>query len=312
MAKTILILICSLAIYSGVYAQQTDISSSYFFTYGIRAGEKSSYPNEFMISRSHAGYTTISIDKEYYLSLAYDELYENKTRKDYKNPIALDTFTAPWNYKQRMALAAFTYSENNNYYKLGYAFFKGDFNLYSDPSYDISPFKYSDYSNLFFVDYTVYDKSWYFGGGFSYFKAKGILTLDSLKVQSAGQINLRVEKIISAQLFASIKPAYATLKDGRKLLSCAFKLHYQPVRALLLKAGGSVGNRAYYFDADLFTIFNQYETQKTNYFAQAEYTFLSPLTFVLSYQHTRFEPYNQTQLVPYTIDYYIAGIKAKF
>ena len=289
MLKAVFAIVCTLTCVVGVYAQDMDISSSYFFTYGSRTGK--------LISRSHAAYTTLNYDSDYYLSLAYDDLYENN---------------AQWNYKQRMGLAAFTYRDEDSYYKLGYAYFKGNFNLYSIPSVDLTVYKYSDYSNLYFGDYTVKENSWFYGMGFSYLNVTGILTQDSVRAQKVGQVNLRLEKIISASLFGSIKPAYVTLKDGRKFVSCALKVHYVPFYPLIIKLGGSIGNRAYNFDSDLFTIFNQYETQKTNYFIQTEYGFGSSFTFVTSYQHARFEPYNQPQMSAYSMDYYIAGIKAKF
>jgi hypothetical protein len=127
------------------------------------------------------------------------------------------------------------------------------------------------------------------------------LTADSLEKQSAHQLNLKVEYIIHPKVFLSIKPNLSKIEDGRNLFSAAFKIHYLPIHELLLKAGGFTGERAYYFDPDLLTIFNQNDTQKLQLFGTVEYFPSYLLKLAVSFQHTKF--------AGYSINYYTAGVK---
>lgn len=122
--------------------------------------------------------------------------------------------------------------------------------------------------------------------------------------QSTNQFTGRLEWIAGPRIFLSLKPSYVKPKDGRSLTSVAGKIHYLPVNQLLLKVGGMIGKRAYYFDSDILTIFNQDETQKNLIFGQLEYSPVKQFTLILAVQHTEFETFS--------INYYIAGIKTNF
>ena len=63
------------------------------------------------------------------------------------------------------------------------------------------------------------------------------------------------------------------------------------------------GKRAYYFDENLLTIFNQDETQKKIYSAKVELNLTKQFILPIVFQYSEFQTYN--------IKYFTAGIKLK-
>jgi hypothetical protein len=59
----------------------------------------------------------------------------------------------------------------------------------------------------------------------------------------------------------------------------------------MLLASAVFGKRAYYFDPDLLTIFNQDETQESLWTVRTEYTIGGVATLIGSYQSTGFTGY---------------------
>ena len=70
---------------------------------------------------------------------------------------------------------------------------------------------------------------------------------------------------------------------------------------LSLKLYGFGGERAYYYDEDLLTMFNQNETQKNLVSLRVEYDIVKELTLIGNYQYTEFQNY--------IIRYYVGGLK---
>ena len=266
----------SLLLFSSVlWADSTLVSPSFYFTYG-------NYSNK-DFSRSLAFYNTTAVTKNSFLTVHYDHLTIDAT---------------DWSYLQQTFLA-------NSYFhffpfgiKCTYAYLKGDY------SYKPYQFMYNDFTNLYNLDLFYYKDLYYLGFSFTYLNAKGILNESGLTQQKSSQLTLRFEKIVSNDLFISIKPSYSQLSDGRKLFSLSGKFHYLLNSDLLLKAGGMTGKRAYYFDSDLLTIFNQDETQKLLYFGQMEYSPTNFLKIISSFQRTEFQNYS--------INYFVLGIKSNF
>ncbi len=269
------VVIIFLFLSSVLWADSTLVSPSFYFTYGNYSSKD--------LSKSYAFYNTIGITKNYFLTVNYDHLLISG--KD-------------WNYLQQTFLA----SNYLNFFpfgvKLAYAHLKGDY------SYTPYPYTYSDYTNLYNLDLFYYKNLYYLGFSYTYLHAKGNLNITRLTQQNASQLTLRFEKIFSNDFFLSIKPNYSQISDGRKLYSLSGKFHYLLSSQLLLKAGGMIGKRAYYFDSDLLTIYNQDYTQTSLYFGQLEYSVSSSIKLISSYQHTKFQNYS--------INYFILGIKSNF
>jgi hypothetical protein len=271
--KNIVIIILFLS--SVLWADSTLVSPSFYFTYGNYSSKD--------LSKSYAFYNTSGITKNYSLTVHYDNLLITGT---------------DWNYLQQTFLAGNYFNFFPFGIKLTYAHLKGDY------SYTPYPIKYSDFTNLYNLDLFYYKNLYYLGLSFTYLDAKGILNITGLTQQKVSQLTLRLEKIVFNELFVSIKPNYSQISDGRKLFSLFGKFHYLLSSQLLLKAGGMIGKRAYYFDSDLLTIYNQDYTQTSLYFGQFEYSVSSSIKLISSYQHTKFQNYS--------INYFILGIKSNF
>lgn len=268
-------LILFLFLSSVLWADSTFVSPSFYFTYG-------DYSNK-NFSRSLAFYNTSAITKNSFLTVHYDNLSISAT---------------DWNYLQQ----TFLVGSYLNFFPLG---IKGTYaHLIGNYSYRPYTFTYNDYTDLYNFDLFYYKNLYYLGFSFTYLKAKGILNVSGLSKQKVSQVTLRFEKILSNDLFVSIKPNYSQLSDGRKLYSLSGKFHYLLSSQLLLKAGGMIGKRAYYFDSDLLTIYNQDYTQTSLYFGQLEYSVSTSIKLISSYQRTKFQNYS--------INYFILGIKSNF
>lgn len=272
MKNTLIIL---LSLFSFLKADSTLVSPSFYFTYGNYSSKD--------VSKSYAFYNTSEITKNYFLTVNYDNLLI--TGKD-------------WNYLQQTFLASNYVNLFPIGVKLTYAHLKGDY------SYTPYRYSYSDYTNLYNLDLFYYKNLYYLGVSYAYLHAKGNLNIYSLAQQTASQLTLRFEKIVSNDFFLSIRPNYSQISDGRKLYSLSGKFHYLISPRLLLKAGGLIGKRAYYFDSDLLTIYNQDYTQTSLYFGQLEYSTSPSIKLISSYQYTKFKNYS--------INYFILGIKSNF
>ncbi len=273
--KLVVFFIFVLLVQNGV-AGSTYVSPSFYFTYG-------DYSNK-NVSTSFVFYNTLQLTEKFFLVNSYDNL----------------TITAPnsagWSYKQQMLSGGVFANFFPFYYKFTYAHLKGDFKLKGYSGAD-----YSDYSNLYNLDFVYYKNLFYYGFSYSYINSHGVLTADSLEKQSAHQLSLKLEYIIHPKVFLSLKPNFSKIEDGRNLYSVAYKIHYLPLPELLFKVGGFIGERAYFFDPDLLIIFNQNETQKLQVFGTVEYFPSYLLKLAVSFQHSEF--------AGYSIDYYTAGVK---
>ncbi len=204
-----------------------------------------------------------------------------------------------WSYPQYTAGYHAAYYYFPLTVKLDLQYLQGNFSYKQDKSYD-----YSDHTRLGGFDLLYYYNDMYFGASYTYLSANGVIGEDSLSGLHSHQAALRFVYIFSYDLSVTLRPAASILSDGRKLYSLYGRVNYQPAPEIILKAGGFTGERAYYYDTDLFVLFNQNATQKYQLFAQADYIFSPAYGFSLGYQHTKFNGFS--------INYYIAGIKTYF
>ncbi|MBA4250563.1 MAG: hypothetical protein C0425_04225 [Chlorobiaceae bacterium] len=252
------------------------LQSSIFYT-------NANYDNENK-SNSFAFYNTLEISKNIFLLNSYDNLTID-------NPA--------WDYNQQMFLGGVSTSFSNVFLKFIYLHLKGNFN------YNASElFNYSDFTNLYSFDFIFQDKINFYGIAYSHLNATGVLSQDSLPKQTVNQFTLRYERILGERFLIAVRPNFSLLQDGRNLFSLGGKIHYLPFSQLLIKVGGFAGKRAYYFDNDLLTLFNQNETQKSQIYLQAELNLIKQITLIASYQNTTFENYE--------INYFVIGIRSRF
>ena len=252
-----------------VKADSLSVYPAFYYTYGNYSSNAS--------SNSYAGYVPLVLNLKHTLVLGYDNLRIN---------------TTDWKYDQKTYIAGTILSFDPVYLKFNYAYLGGDYAentgySYKDKTHILNP-------GIFFRVGRVY-----LGVSYVHLDMNG-----GIIQQTTNQFTGRLEWIVSQSVFLSVRPSYVRLKDGRNLTSVAAKIHFMPSHKVLLKAGVMIGKRAYYFDPDLLTIFNQDETQKDLIFGQLEYSPGKKFTLILAAQHTSFDTFS--------INYYIAGIKTNF
>lgn len=245
------------------------LSPSVFYTNG-------NYSND-INSNSISFYNTFELFKSLYLINHFD--YLTIRGRDY-------------NYHQLSFLAGGIVDLFPYWIKFNYAHYKGNYN------YLPYEYSYSDYTNLYNLDLVYYLDWYYFGTSYSFYNQTGFENTHS------HQLTIRLEKILSDEFFISIKPHFTALKDSKILFAAYAKLHYAPIYNFVLKAGGFTGERKYYFDSDLLTIFNQNAVQKHQIFGQIEYSPANFMKLIAGYQHNKF--------TDFSVDYLYAGIKGNF
>lgn len=251
------------------YSDSLSIYPSLYYTNG-------SYDNN-RKSNSIATYNTFTLNHKSFLTVAFDNLSINES---------------DWKYKQQSITAGLSFNIFPITFKGNYMHIKGDF------EYLPFEFPYSDFTNIYNVDATVYLNPFYTGLSYTFNNKTG------LSNRQVHQLTGRIEYIPHYKFFISLKPSYSNLNDGRELYSISLRMHYLVHTNFIIKAGGFAGERAYYFDSDLLTIYNQDETQKYQFFAQLDYVPSYSIAFILSYIHTGFSSYK--------INYVVAGVRSYF
>ncbi|MBX2976154.1 MAG: hypothetical protein KF721_08465 [Ignavibacteriaceae bacterium] len=254
------------------YADSLFIAPSYFFTYGNYNNNSSSVSN--------ALYLTSYLSSRVTLINHYDNLSID-LRKD----------TA---YLQNTLHTGFLLNLYPYYFKFHYAYKQGEYSI-SDSSL------YSDYTNLYSLETMYYQNMILVGLSLTHINSNGILNSNLLNNQKINQLTLRLDYTFSPSLLFSLKPNYTNLTDGRRLYSVASRITFFPINSLAIKLFGFAGERAYYFDNDLLTNFNQDETQKSQIGVQLDY-YPSYYTLISAgFQYTKF--------TSFTINYFFIGIR---
>jgi len=266
--RNILSILFVVCLYAGVAFAQPGpkIHPSVYYTYG-------DYSNA-ITSKSISGYVPFTWNGFDYITFGYDNLNVDSTF---------------WKYRQQLFLAAGLFNFYPFYLKLGYLHIKGDFNFKS------FPIEYSDFLNLYGAEVLYNIDFFYLGISFDY---SNLIGYRALVIKHYGA---SVLWIINPNLSLELKPLYTSITDGRKLYAASLALNYSPTKSLTLKLYGFAGERAYYYDEDLLTMFNQNETQKNLVSFRVEYDVVKELTLIGNYQYTEFQNY--------IIRYYVGGIK---
>lgn len=258
------------------------VSPGLFYTHGKYSDSR--------YSHDIGAYGTIGILDRHFLTLVYDNIF-----------IEHDEFT----FRQEMAVAALLLSHQPWAVKLDYGQIAGRFSLKSPVE------RLRDESQIYSVELLYWRPTFTLGVSASSIPVTIMIRDDdSQPSNSAGsardaqQFTLRGEIVLHPQWRAILRPSYTWNKDGRRLYSTSAQLNYQPTPRLLGKISLLLGERAYYFDNDLLTIYNQNETQRDLFSAQAEYDLQKHVKLVGQYINTRFDGYS--------ITYAVIGLKTRF
>lgn len=246
---------------------------SAYFTYG-NYSEKSN-------SQQYSIYSLFSWNNYDYIVLGYDRIEISNNSNIYG-----------WNYKQNNFSGGIHYWFSDQNLKLKVDFlkiagrYKDNFinNSLLDNGYLISPEFISG----------VYP--FYYGAGFCYFEQKGNNKLN------AKQLYLRTDYYPYYKVLLNSIVSSHFISDGRKEASLQLSIFYFPVYELSLKGCFSIGARSIYYNPDLMVLYNQLETQTSNYSFQVNYNFYKNLVASIQYQRANFSKYQ--------IDYFILGIKS--
>lgn len=286
MKKTLLITVALLIFTFSAYGQEVlSVTPSYYFSYG-------DYSNG-TLARAHSLYTTVNLGNSIFPTIGYENQLLNRNVTDLAT--GLDS---SWKYRQQNFVGGLLFSDYPNYVKVYYAHLKGVMTDKWNPSY-------SDYTNIYTIDYSDYNEGLSLGVSTTYLNAIGNLNANLLHHQQTIQGTARIEYTVSDNVFLSVKPSYFySMIDKRKLWSASIKAQYLLDERMLLKAGGIVGKRAYYFDSDLLTVFNQDDTQKQCAFVSTEVFPGDGFTLTAAFLYSEFTDYH--------INYYVVGVRRFF
>lgn len=261
-------------IFSSIFliAQQsfTIISVSPFFTYG-------KYSNQ-VSSQSKAIYGTLNFDGDLIFSSGVDFISLKGDQ---------------WDYDQN----SFYFYTLKKFSSLSIKFSGVYLNGKYKDTISLTP-NYRD-DNVSLTTELIYDLNWkYLGIAYNYFSStKGY------QILKASNLTLRFDTFLDYYTYLSVRPNLYLENSGKKYISLSSKLIHWFSNDFVGNLNFMVGNRRYYFDNDLLTIYNQYEIQKLVVGGGVDYSFIDELTLSAGYQYTEFESFN--------IKYFFLGLRSK-
>ncbi len=211
--------------------------------------------------------------------------------------------------------------------KYGYRQWSGKFNLrrnFSDALFILNysyvhgtynakqiNYSYNDNTNIYNpeINYPVRDMN--LGASYTYINFTGTTGGGKIKHLMVQHLGLKLQKNFGSRWSATLRPYYSDLDDGRRLYSALLKIQFKDAikifgdspTAYILRFGGMVGKRCYFFDPDNLSLYNQYETQRLQLLADASIYFWHGYSLSIMYQYNKF--------MTYSISYYTVGIKAE-
>ena len=262
----LLIILCFIS--ANLTSAQSVVTPSVYYTYGAYSNENN--------SKDYSGYLSIKLAaRGDYMIAGYDKLLI--TNPDYE-------------FDQKMFVAGIIKNQYPFYLKLNYANINGDYNSSLDPLLN-----YTDKTNVINGGILYNFDLYFIGVSYTYTNLNGLSSVNS------NQIGADFIWNTSSNFILSIKPLYTKVSDGRSLVSSNIKFDFPISTKVRFSAEGSFGKRAYYFNPDLLTIYNQDETQKTTISVRGEYQLFKFLRLITSYQYAEFDSFN--------IKYIIGGLK---
>ncbi len=227
-------------------------------------------------SNSYAGYATVAFGGLDYVVAGYD---------------AMTIQSTPWTYDQQFFVVGALKNLYPFYVKLNVGRIEGTFKLAGQR------YSYADQTDILNGGFLYNVDVFYVGATYTYMSVSGYTNVRS------HQIGLQGDWLLDPAFNLSIRPLYSRVTDGRSLISVGGEVSYAPWKTLVLRVSGMAGKRAYYFNPDFLTVFNQNETQKSLWGIRMEYTIVSGLTVIGSYQSAGFSGY--------TVRYAAIGARAR-
>jgi hypothetical protein len=216
-------------------------------------------------SDSYAGYATVSLRGLDYIVAGYD---------------GMTIQSSGWTYNQQLIVVGGMKNFYPFYAKVNIGRIDGTFRI---PGQQYS---YEDQTDILNGGLLYNADLLYFGATYTFMSVRGYSTV------RCHQLGLQGDWLIDPALRLSVRPLYTRVTDGRSLISVTGEVTYVPWQSLLLQVSGMMGKRAYYFNPDHLTVFNQDETQKSLIAVRTEYTFTPGVTLIGSYQSAGFLGYS--------------------
>ena len=238
-------------------------------------------------ANSVSGFTTVGLNYNIFLTAGYDRLLIN-------HPASSPQSYNGWKYDQQMLSLGGT--------KNIYPFYLGIFYSRITGKYNSKPagFDYTDYLNVFDVNLLYNSNLYFFGLSGNYITLDGFFNLN-IKHYSAV-----VKRLFGANILFSAAFIQSIISDGRNLSSVKIDLNYKISNSFSVHGSSAFGERAYFYDDQILTIFNQNETQKLDLSLGAKYFITLNFSFIINYSFTEFASSLQSEA--YNVSYFAAGI----
>ena len=271
-----------LGLITAIHADSLYVSPSAYYTHG-------EYTNG-TFCNMYSAYLTQQIFTGNILTAGYDNMNINGTKYGYRQ------WSGKLNVRRDFSSAQFI---------LNYSYVHGKYSAKQ------TTYTYYDNTNIYNPEINFTLTGYNIGASYTFVNFSGIANGGKIKHLIVQHTGLKWQKSFDAKWSATVRPYYSELDDGRKLYSALIKVQYKNAFRLLggsptpiaLRFGGMVGKRAYFFDPDNLSLYNQYETQRLQLLADASIYFWHGYSLSLMYQYNKF--------LTYSISYYTVGIKAE-
>jgi len=257
----------------------TSFSPSTFYTY-------SNY-SDGGTANSVSGFATLGINYRDFITAGYSQLL-------IKHPTSASNSNNGYEYNQKMLSLGGTKNVYPFYIGFFYSRVIGDYR--SNPA----GFSYTDNLNVFDMN-LLYNSDLYFFG-----LAGNYITLDGFYNMNIEHYSAVIKRLFGTNIIFSAAFIQSVVSDGRNLSSVKFDFDYIISNSFSLNGSGAFGQRAYFYDDQILTIFNQNETQKLNLSLSAKYFITSNLSLIINYSFTEFAASRQSNA--YNISYLATGI----
>jgi hypothetical protein len=152
-------------------------------------------------------------------------------------------------------------------------------------------------SNLLSAEIFYFIKRFYLGTAYTFHK------INDEQKTIGNQVTLRLDWIVSPRIYVSLRPNFTFTSANQQYYSIAGKVNFAPTSKFIIKVGGTIGERIYYFDNDLLVLFNQQEVQKYLVNLRVDYNVSDNIALIGGIQNTKFSGYS--------IYHLIIGLKTK-
>lgn len=225
-----------------------------------------------------------------FITAGYDNMKINGAKYGYRQ------WSGKFNLKRNFTSALFT---------LNYSYVHGDYAAKQ------SSYSYNDNTNIYNAEISYPVRDMHLGASYTYINFSGSTGGGKVKHLMVQHLGLKLQKNFDAKWSATLRPYYSDLDDGRRLYSALLKVQYKDElkiagdnpTSFILRFGGMIGKRCYFFDPDNLSLYNQYETQRLQLLADASIFIFHGYSLNFMYQYNKF--------MTYSIGYYTVGIKAE-